>query len=68
MLVLSRKVGEEILIGDNIKLVVNRINGNRVTIGVAAPDEVHIVRGELAPVIHSFEEAESGKPAYLAAI
>jgi carbon storage regulator CsrA len=48
MLVLSRKIGDEILIGDNIRLVVNRISGNRVTIGIKAPDDVHIVRGELS--------------------
>ena len=48
MLVLSRKIGDEILIGDNIRLVVNRISGNRVTIGIKAPEDVHIVRGELS--------------------
>jgi carbon storage regulator len=56
MLVLSRKVGEEIIIGDNIRLVVNRVSGNRVTIGIAAPDDVHIVRGELRALVHQFEE------------
>lgn len=50
MLVLSRKSGEEVYIGDNIRLVVNRISGNRVTIAIAAPDDVHIVRGELSPM------------------
>ncbi|MCH5377347.1 MAG: carbon storage regulator [Planctomycetes bacterium] len=47
MLVLSRKSGEEIIIGDNIRLVVSRISGNRVTLGIAAPNDVHITRGEL---------------------
>ena len=47
MLVLTRKLGEEVLIGDNIKLVVNRIAGNRVTIGIDAPGNVTILRGEL---------------------
>ena len=47
MLVLTRKLGEEILIGDNIKLTVNRIAGNRVTIGIKAPGNVTILRGEL---------------------
>jgi carbon storage regulator len=47
MLVLSRKAGEEIVIGDNIKVVIGRISGNRVTIGIKAPDDVHIKRGEL---------------------
>ncbi|MBA2115098.1 carbon storage regulator [Bremerella alba] len=47
MLVLSRKVGDSIKIGDNIEIVVNRISGNRVTIGVEAPKDVRILRGEV---------------------
>ena len=47
MLVLSRKEGEKLVIGDNIVLTVNRINGNRVSIGVEAPRDIRIVRGEL---------------------
>ena len=47
MLVLSRKVGDSIKIGDNIEIVVNRISGNRVTIGVDAPKDVRIMRGEV---------------------
>ena len=49
MLVLSRKVGERIQIGENITLVVSRVIGNRVTIGIEAPSDVRIVRSELAP-------------------
>jgi carbon storage regulator len=47
MLVLSRKVGESIKIGDGITVVINRIAGNRVTIGLRAPRNMRIVRGEL---------------------
>lgn len=47
MLVLSRKEGEQLLIGDDIVLTINRISGNRVAIGIEAPREVRIVRGEL---------------------
>ena len=47
MLVLSRKEGEKLVIGDNIVLTVSRISGNRVAIGIDAPREVRIVRGEL---------------------
>ncbi|QDS95224.1 Carbon storage regulator [Roseimaritima multifibrata] len=47
MLVLSRKEGERLVIGDNVTITVNRINGNRVTLGIEAPREVRIVRGEL---------------------
>ena len=67
MLVLSRKAGEEIIIGDNIKLVVNRISGNRVTIGIQAPKDVHIVRGELDPIVHTFEEPVDQETETLAA-
>jgi carbon storage regulator len=49
MLVLSRKVGEKLVIGDNITVVVSRVAGNRVTLGIEAPDHVRIVRGELQP-------------------
>lgn len=47
MLVLSRKVGEKIVIGDNIEIEVVRVKGNRVTIGLVAPAAVPILRGEL---------------------
>ena len=47
MLVLSRKVGEKLVIGGNITVVINRVAGNRVTIGIEAPDDVRIVRGEI---------------------
>lgn len=49
MLVLSRKVGERLVIGGNITVVISRVAGNRVTIGIEAPDDVRIVRGELKP-------------------
>jgi carbon storage regulator len=47
MLILSRKVGEKIAIGDDVTIVINRIAGNRVAIGIEAPSHVRVVRGEL---------------------
>ncbi len=47
MLVLSRKIGEKILIGDNIAVTVVRIAPGVVRIGVEAPDELPIVREEI---------------------
>ncbi len=47
MLVLSRKIGERIHIGNNIIVTVTKVSGNRVTIGIDAPQEVGILRGEL---------------------
>jgi carbon storage regulator len=47
MLVLSRKIGEEILIGDNIRVTILSTKGERVRIGIAAPPEVRVDRYEL---------------------
>jgi carbon storage regulator len=47
MLVLSRKPGEEIVIGDEIRLVVLRVRGKQVQIGLEAPREISIRREEL---------------------
>ncbi|TWT98423.1 carbon storage regulator [Stieleria varia] len=48
MLVLSRKLDEKIMIGDDIVLTLVKIDSNRVRIGISAPKDVHILRGELA--------------------
>ena len=49
MLVLSRKVGEMLVIDGNITVRVVRIQGNRITLGIEAPADVKILRGELNP-------------------
>ncbi len=56
MLVLSRKVGERIHVGDNIVLEIRRIAGNRVTLALDAPRNVRILRGELEAAARSFDE------------
>ncbi len=47
MLVLTRKLGEQITVGDDIILKVVSVEGNRVRVGIEAPQEVRIIRGEL---------------------
>lgn len=47
MLVLSRKVGERLLIGDQIAITVVRIQGGGVRIGVEAPPHLAVIREEL---------------------
>ena len=47
MLVLSRKVGQRILIGDKISVTIVRVAQNNVRIGIEAPAEMVVVREEL---------------------
>jgi carbon storage regulator len=48
MVVLSRKPGEEVVIGDNIRLTVLAIRGNHVRLRFTAPPDVAIHREELS--------------------
>lgn len=53
MLVLSRKLNQEIHIGENIVVRVVAIKGNQVRLGIVAPAEVPVLRGELLTKIPS---------------
>jgi len=50
MLVLSRKVGQKIVLGDQVTITINRISGGRVSLGITAPPGVRVVRSELGPL------------------
>jgi len=56
MLVLSRKLGEEVVIGDNIRVTIVAIRGKSVRLGFTAPLDVTIHRPELGAV------REDGRP------
>lgn len=58
MLVLSRKPGERILIGDEIAVTIVRIGPNTVRIGIDAPRHMNIVRDELC--VESAETPQQG--------
>lgn len=47
MLVLSRKALQSVVIGQDVKITVIRVEGNQVRIGIEAPGDVRILRGEL---------------------
>ncbi len=47
MLVLTRKVGEKVIIGGNITLTVVKVDGNQVRLAFDAPPQVRILRNEL---------------------
>lgn len=51
MLVISRKAGEALLIGDQIKISIISLGNDKVSIGIDAPKEVLIIREELAETI-----------------
>lgn len=47
MLVITRRPGESVMIGDNVTLTVLEVKGQQVRIGIKAPPNVHILRSEL---------------------
>ncbi|UDW83595.1 carbon storage regulator CsrA [Pasteurella canis] len=47
MLILTRKVGESLLIGDDISIMILNIRGNQVKIGIKAPKDVSVHREEI---------------------
>lgn len=53
MLILTRRVGETIRIGDNIEITVLGVNGNQVKIGTNAPKDVEVHREEIYQRINS---------------
>jgi carbon storage regulator len=60
MLVLSRKPGEKILIGDNVTVTIVRIGPNTVRIGIEAPRDMNIVREELCETAGHHDEPATG--------
>lgn len=56
MLVLTRKVQQQLMIGDQIRITVVRIKGNTVRLGIEAPRAMRVVRAELS------SNAEPAKP------
>ncbi len=61
MLVLSRKPGERIMIGDEVTVTIVRIGPNNVRIGIEAPRTMNIVREELQVAAEGRGEAEVAK-------
>lgn len=57
MLILSRKPGEAIKINKDIEIKILDVNGDKIRIGIAAPDNVKILRSELVPTAENNQEA-----------
>ncbi|ORU94007.1 MAG: carbon storage regulator [Cycloclasticus sp. symbiont of Bathymodiolus heckerae] len=58
MLILTRKVGESLVIGDDVSIIVLGVKGNQVRIGVDAPKSVSVHREEIYKKIQ--DEKENG--------
>ena len=62
MLVLSRKLGEKIYIGDNICITVVDIDRGKIRLGIEAPRDVPIYRQELLPLKAAADAAAAAAP------
>lgn len=61
MLILTRRVGETLMVGDDVSITVLGVKGNQVRIGVNAPREIAVHREEIYNRIQ--QEKEGGQPA-----
>jgi carbon storage regulator len=58
MLILTRRVGESVVIGDDVSVTILGVKGNQVRIGVTAPMDVSVHRQEIYERIKKEQEAE----------
>ena len=62
MLILTRRVGETLMIGDSVTVTVLGVKGNQVRIGITAPKDVAVHREEIYQRIQRGEDAGHADP------
>ncbi len=62
MLVLTRKVGQRVLIGNNVAVTIVRVSQGTVRLGIEAPPETPIVREELQLELEASDAAQRANP------
>jgi len=68
MLILTRRVGETVMIGNDVTVTVLGVKGNQVRIGVNAPRDVAVHREEIFERIKREEQGEASSPRTAAAL
>ncbi|HEX5755242.1 MAG TPA: carbon storage regulator CsrA [Arenimonas sp.] len=63
MLILTRRVGETLMIGDAVTVTVLGVKGNQVRIGITAPKDVAVHREEIFQRLHKDDESGGVPPA-----
>lgn len=61
MLILTRKIGESLLIGDDVEITVLSVRGSQVKLGVKAPKEIAVHREEIYQRIKALSEVQITK-------
>lgn len=62
MLVLSRRIGEKLFLGDDIEVMLLEVNGSQARIGIKAPREINVIRSELADSGGQHQDTDSKAP------
>ncbi|MWN32553.1 carbon storage regulator CsrA [Gilliamella sp. Pra-s65] len=62
MLILTRRVGETLIIGDDVVITVLGVKGNQVRVGINAPKDVSIHREEIYNRIHQTQDSNDEFP------
>jgi carbon storage regulator len=62
MLILSRRLGESLTIGDDVVVTVVGVSGNQIRLGITAPREVRVLREEIYKAVREENQAAANAP------